>query len=68
MEGDIPFTEAEDPENNAYIEEDDFTRLILMTEGYKRAADIAITHSEANREDRHYLVYPDYGDSALRLR
>jgi len=58
MEGDTPFAEAENPMDNALIAKDDFTRLVLMIEGYKRAADIAGAHCADHPADRDFLVYP----------
>lgn len=58
MEGDQPFVEADNPMDNALIAENDFTRLVLMKEGYKRAADLAVTHCTESRSDRDFLVYP----------
>ena len=40
--GDTPFTEAAEPLDNAVVVEDGFTRLVLMTEGYKQAGDLGI--------------------------
>ena len=58
MAGDTPFVEAADPMDNALIAEDDFVRLVLMMEGYKKSADIAVAHCTASRADRDFLVYP----------
>lgn len=58
MEGDTPFIEADDPMDNALIAEDDFTRLVLMIDGYKKAADVAVVHCAENPADRDVLVYP----------
>ncbi|KEQ53289.1 hypothetical protein [Sphingobium chlorophenolicum] len=56
--GDMPFVEATKQADNAVIAEDDFTRLVLMTEGYKSAADLAVAHAASNRFDRDLLVFP----------
>lgn len=56
--GDAPFVEADNPMNNAVIAEDDFTRLVLMIDGYKKAADIAVAHCAEYPVDRDLLVYP----------
>lgn len=58
MKGDTPFLEAPDPRDNALIADDNFTRLILMIDGYKRAADLAVAHCEECRVDRDFLIYP----------
>jgi hypothetical protein len=42
---------------NALIAENNFTRLVLMMEGYKRA-DLAVAHSRERTSDRDFLVYP----------
>lgn len=56
--GDMPFVEACNKADNAIIAEDDFTRLVLMTDGYKKAADIAVTHTASHPSDRDLLVFP----------
>jgi hypothetical protein len=56
--GDRPFVEATEQADNAVIAEDDFTRLVLMMEGYKRAADLAVNHASGDRFDRDMLVFP----------
>lgn len=58
MDGDAPFIEAVDPLQNALIADDDFTRLVLMIDGYKRAADLSVAHCVEHRIDRDFLVYP----------
>jgi len=55
--GDAPFTEAADPSQNAVIADDGFGRLVLMTDGYKMTADLAVTHTIANPADRDLLVF-----------
>jgi hypothetical protein len=56
--GDMPFVTAEDRRENANIAEDEFTRFVLMMEGYKKAADLMVAQAAANRFDRDYLVCP----------
>jgi len=55
--GDAPFLEAADPGQNAVIADDGVTRLVLMTDGYKAAADLAVTHTLENSADRDLLVF-----------
>jgi hypothetical protein len=56
--GDAPFVEADNPMDNAVIAKDDFTRLVLMIDGYKKAADIAVAQCAEHPADRDLLVYP----------
>ena len=56
--GDAPFVLADDPYDNANIAEDGFSRLVLMTSGYKLAADTMVERSAADRTDRDMLVFP----------
>ncbi len=56
--GDAPFVPADDPYDNANIAEDGFNRLVLMTRGYKLAADTMVERSAADRTDRDMLVFP----------
>ena len=56
--GDAPFVPADDPYDNANIAEDGFSRLVLMTSGYKLAANTMVERSAADRADRDMLVFP----------
>lgn len=56
--GDTPFAEAAEPLDNALIAGDDRTRLVLMTDGYKQAADLMVKHAAANPSTRDFLVFP----------
>jgi hypothetical protein len=56
--GDVAFAEADDPYDDAHIAADDLTRLVLMIDGYKRAADLAVAIATENRSCRDSLVYP----------
>jgi len=58
MDGDTLFVEADEPTENALIADNDFTRLVLMIEGYRRAADLAVARSHEQSSDRDFLVYP----------
>ena len=55
--GDVPFTEADDPLENANIA-DGFARLVFMTEGYKKAGDLMVAVAEREPAQRHCLVFP----------
>lgn len=56
--GDKPFVVDADPAANANIADDGFDRLVLMTDGYKKAADLMVAHATAEPHDREYLVCP----------
>ncbi|MFB0872679.1 MULTISPECIES: hypothetical protein [unclassified Sphingobium] len=56
--GDVPFVAAADAMANANIAKDEFTRLVLMTDGYKKAADLMVEHATSNPAERDYLVCP----------
>lgn len=58
MAGDSAFVEGVEAVDNATIAEDDHTRLVLMTDGYKKAADLAVIYCEEHPGDRDFLVYP----------
>jgi hypothetical protein len=57
-QGDRPFVVADDPFDNANIADDGFTRLVLMMEGYKEAADLMVEATAENRRMRDILVFP----------
>ena len=42
--GDMPFVDATDPAENANIAHGAHSRLVLMTDGYKKRADIMVGH------------------------
>lgn len=56
--GDKPFVAGEGPHDNAIIALDGFTRLVLMMEGYKKAADLMVVEAERDRASRDFLVFP----------
>ena len=56
--GDKPFVASEGPDDNAIIALDEFTRLVLMMEGYKKAADLMVAEAEGDRASRDFLVFP----------
>ena len=58
QQGDKPFVVGDDPFDNANIADDGFTRLVLMKDGYKRAADIMVEASAQDRPTRDILVFP----------
>ena len=55
---DKPFVVSDDPFDNANIADDEFTRLYLMTEGYKSAADLMVEHAGGDDFTRNTLVFP----------
>lgn len=55
--GDTPFVEADDPLENANIS-DGFSRLVLMMEGYRKAAELMVQAAERDTVERSWLVYP----------
>jgi HEPN domain-containing protein len=57
-QGDRPFVAADAPFDNANIANDGFTRLVLMMEGYKEAADLMVEAAAENRRMRDMLVFP----------
>lgn len=57
-QGDRPFVVAGASSDNAEIENDGFARLVLMMEGYKKAADLMIEASTGGRYTRDILVFP----------
>jgi len=57
-EGDKAFVAADDPFDNANIAEDGFTRLVLMTDGYKQAGDLMVEKAANDRAERDVLVFP----------
>jgi len=56
--GDKPFTPAAEPLDNALIADNEHTRLVLMTDGYKQAADLMVKHATENPSTRDFLVFP----------
>lgn len=56
--GDRPFAEADELLDNALIAEDERTRLILMTDGYKQAADLMVQRTADEPSSRDFLVFP----------
>jgi hypothetical protein len=57
-QNDKPFIVTDDPFDNANIAEDGFTRLVLMTDGYKTAADLMVKAAARDRLSRDTLVFP----------
>ncbi len=57
-QGDKALAEAANPQDNALIADDEFTRLILMTDGYKLAGDLMVAHTVGNPSSRDLLVFP----------
>lgn len=56
--GDRPFIVAPDADANAQVAEDRHTRMIFMTEGYRKGADLMVANAEAEPLERYYLVCP----------
>ena len=57
-QGDKPFVVADDPYSNAEIAEDGFARLVLMTDGYKKAGDLMVEASTEDLLTRAIVVCP----------
>lgn len=57
-QGDKPFVVADDQFDNANIADDRFTRLVLMMDGYKEAADLMVAASADDQPMRDKLVFP----------
>jgi hypothetical protein len=57
-QGDRPFIKSTNWKNNAEIEPHPHGRLVMMTTGYKMAADLMVKHAATDRFDRSALVYP----------
>jgi len=56
--GDQPFVVSDEPTDNANIASDKFSRLVLMMEGYKEAADLMVVTATSDRFRRDILVFP----------
>lgn len=56
--GDRPFTHSVHWQDNAWIEPHVQSRLVIMTTGYKKAADLMVERAKTYRPDRDYLIYP----------
>jgi hypothetical protein len=56
--GDQAFVAAHNPLENANIADDEFTRLVLMMEGYRKAADLMVAQTISESADRDFLVCP----------
>lgn len=56
--GDRPFVTADDSFANANIADDGYIRFVLMTEGYKAAADLMVAAATDDRPTRDILVFP----------
>jgi hypothetical protein len=54
-EGDAPFTQSENWEQNAYIDRFGHGRIVMMMMGYKLAGDLMVAQVA---RDRHVLVFP----------
>ena len=56
--GDDPFDVDEEHGNHAALEENDFTRFVLMFEGYKRSADALVDQALQDWREADFLIYP----------
>jgi hypothetical protein len=56
--GDSPFAQAAEPLDNALIAENERTRLVLMTDGYKQAGDLMTRQALKESAARDFLVFP----------
>lgn len=56
--GDQPFTTADNPFDNAVIEQRTHSRLVMMYMGYKLGADVMVQQSNRGNYERSCLVYP----------
>jgi hypothetical protein len=56
--GDRLFKESPQWQHNAWVGGPVHYRLVVMMEGYKLAADLAVKRAVSHRPDRDFLVYP----------
>lgn len=56
--GDLPFRSSKDVRKNARVEPHASSRLVMMMEGYKKAADLMVVQARGSTYDRDLLVYP----------
>src|SRR6266567_2236337 len=56
--GDRLFAVAEEPMDDAMLVGDWYARLHIMTDGYKRAADLLVHEAIREPNKRDFLVYP----------
>lgn len=57
-QGDRPFTQSANWRDNAFIEKHTHARMVMMTTGYKKGADLMLETAKADRRERDALVYP----------
>jgi len=57
-QGDRPFIQSMNWQDNAYIESQVRGRFVMMMTGYKKAADLMVEHAGTDQFDRSALVYP----------
>ncbi len=57
-QGDRPFIQSKNWQDNAHIEPHVHGRLVMMMTGYKKAADLMVECASGDRFDRAALVYP----------
>ena len=56
--GDDPFDVHDDNGNHALIAENDFSRFVLMSEGYRQSADVLVDRALENMAETDTLIYP----------
>lgn len=56
--GDDPFDIDDEGEEHAALAENDFTRFVLMFEGYRKSADTLVHQALEDRYEADYLIYP----------
>jgi len=56
--GDLPFREADDGRDNAYLDRHGHGRLVIMMTGYKMAADLMVEKARVSNYERDCLVFP----------
>ena len=57
-EGDAPFTQSENWEQNVYIDRFGHGRIVMMMNGYKMAGDLMVAQVARDRHDGDVLVFP----------
>ena len=56
--GDDPFDVDDEGGNHAMIADDDFSRFVLMSEGYRRSADTLVERASESAAEMDFLIYP----------
>lgn len=58
QKGEQPFRPSENASNNAFLAPDVHSRLSLMTDGYLKAANLAVDSALSEGHSRDFLVFP----------